>query len=164
MKTLLAILTLALGSLAEAQDKPITKDQIAATVRHLQALSREQAKELDEVKAVLVAQDGQLAAAQGESLTLKQDIEKLTTWGVEQQARADAAELRATSFEKRAVAAEKHLSRIKTWLSVVLAVCLMALVNYLPFGFFPPPMSLYLRAAASIGAAGAAFLLVARFV
>lgn len=73
--------------------------------------------------------------------------------------------IRAKDVEHKArVAADAHVSRIKTWLSFALAAVLVLLVQHLPFGLLMPPTSLYARIGASVAATVLAWIIVARFV
>lgn len=149
----------------------ITKEDIIQTLRHMQALAKEQGEQLDSAKAETTKLAGlytstlnNLAGAMSETIKVQESLDAERA----ARAKAEAAEAREREEKKKEKklreAAEAHVSKIKTWLSVALAGLFVALVQYLPFGIFPPPSSVYLRLGASVAVAGAAWIIVARAV
>jgi len=152
-------------------EETITKADILATLRHMQALAKEQGVQLDAAKdqtgklsTLYTSTLNDLSGAMSETVKVQQSLDAER----EARAKAEAAEAKERAEKEKErklrIAADNHVSRIKTWLSVALAGLFVALVQYLPFGIFPQPTGMYLRIGASIAAAGAAWIIVARFV
>ncbi len=154
-----------------APEDAITKEDILATLRHMQALAREQGTELDAAKENLIGLGKRLDGALSDLGGAAEETRKVqASLDAEREARAEAEAqrdkemARADSEKKRADVERAHVSRIKNYLSIILAAFLVLLVQQLPWGMLMPPMSIYARVAASMAAAGIAWVIVARFV
>lgn len=138
MKTLILIL---FACSAFAQDAPLSKEDIAATVRHLQALAKEQARELDDAKLELNSTKAQLTEAGAslldglkQTIALQQQIDALTKWGVAQQARADVAE--AADAKDKAEA--RHQTGLAwKWRLISLGIVLLVAGFFVARQYFP---------------------------
>lgn len=149
MKTLLVLLLGASALFAQELPDNITKGDIAATVRHIQALAKEQARELDDARTDIATlkdrlnQAGvQIVDSQQKTRELQQQIDDLRTFGMEQQARAEKAEEadRKDKAEAKANKAEADHQAGLAWKWRLITLGLVLLVaaffvarQYLPF-------------------------------
>lgn len=117
-------------------------------------------------EAVKKAEEAELEAkaSRDQATIAKVKLEGVQTAYDEKAAEAERERLERAKQQKRAEAAEAHVSKIKTWLGFALGGLLVLLVQYLPFGMFPAPLSIYLRVGASAAALAAGWFIVARFV
>ena len=85
-----------------------TREEIRQTVEHIQRIAKAQQIELDEsrikidsLSLELTAARGSLAETKSAVVNLSKQIDNLTAWGVEWQARANAAEAKLSAIRKR---------------------------------------------------------------
>lgn len=169
MKTLLLILLLALPIHAAPQ-KPPAKSVPMAKQRTLQedlelrdwivgiqTLAAEAVKKADEAEV-------EAKESRAQSIEAAKELGIVQLKYDEKAAEVIREKERAEKQQKRAEIAEAHLSRLKTSLAMALAVVLVGLVQFLPFGWIRNPLySIGARIVVSGMAAALAWWIVARY-
>lgn len=124
----------------------------------IQTLAAEAVKKADEAEL-------EAKASRDQATIAKVRLEGVQKEYDEKAAEAERERLERAKQQKRAEAAEAHLSKLKTTLAMALAVILIGLVQFLPFGWIKNPLySLVARVAVSGMAAALAWWLVARYL
>lgn len=123
----------------------------------IQTLAAEAVRKADEAEI-------EAKASRDQATIAKVKLEGVQKEYDEKAAEAERERIERAKQQKRAEVAEAHVSKIKTWLGFALGGLLVLLVQYLPFGMFPAPLSIYLRVGASAAALAAGWFIVARFV
>lgn len=149
-----------------ARQRTVEEDeQLKAWIIDIQTTAQDQLKRADAAEAEAQASRAQSAIAEskaGEAQKQLVDIQAKYN-GVEDERNKAIAE-RDTEHKAR-VAAEAHVSKIKSYLGFALGGLLAFAAFYLLSQFpLPPPLSLYVRIGGPVLAFGLGWLIVARFV
>lgn len=142
----------------------ITKQDILDTLKHMQEIAHEQGAQLDAAKVEIVTLGKLHDAALVDLGGAKDETVKVQTILDGEREERIAAEKARDVEKKGRLTAEAHVRKIKNVLALALGGLFVALAQYLPFGLLTPPLSIYARIVASVGAFGLAWLVVARFV